>query len=83
MSFYTYILKFENGRFYTGITNNLKRRLEEHKTGKSISTKRFLPIVCYTFFVFESRKESRMLEVKIKNRGAKLYTFDKYWINVF
>lgn len=31
---YVYILRCKNGTFYTGITNNLKRRLKEHSSGK-------------------------------------------------
>ncbi len=31
---YVYILECKNRSFYTGITNNLERRLEEHKDGK-------------------------------------------------
>ena len=37
--FYLYILKFENGKLYTGVTNNLKRRLIEHKNGRTKWTK--------------------------------------------
>ena len=29
-----YILKCKNGSLYTGITNNLERRLEKHRQGK-------------------------------------------------
>ena len=32
-SFYVYILKCSDNTFYTGITNNLDRRLNEHATG--------------------------------------------------
>jgi putative endonuclease len=31
---YVYILECKNRSLYTGITNNLERRLEEHKNGK-------------------------------------------------
>ncbi|MDP3142900.1 MAG: GIY-YIG nuclease family protein [Candidatus Omnitrophota bacterium] len=31
---YVYILKCKNGDLYTGITNNLQRRLEEHISGR-------------------------------------------------
>lgn len=31
---FVYILKCKNGDLYTGITDNLERRFEEHKTGK-------------------------------------------------
>jgi len=35
--FYVYILKSEkDGKLYIGYTNDLKRRLEEHNSGKNI-----------------------------------------------
>ncbi|MFH1360473.1 MAG: GIY-YIG nuclease family protein [Candidatus Omnitrophota bacterium] len=33
-AWYLYILKCKNKSLYTGITNNLKRRLKAHKSGK-------------------------------------------------
>jgi len=30
-----YIIEAENGMLYTGITNNLEKRFENHKSGKS------------------------------------------------
>jgi putative endonuclease len=33
-TFYVYILASKTGTLYTGITNNLKRRVFEHKTGQ-------------------------------------------------
>jgi len=32
--YFVYILKCENGTLYTGITNDVARRFEEHKNGK-------------------------------------------------
>ncbi|MCQ9205277.1 MAG: GIY-YIG nuclease family protein [Omnitrophica bacterium] len=34
MSWYTYIIQCRDGTFYTGITNNLKRRICEHNSGE-------------------------------------------------
>ena len=34
MPWYLYILECENGSLYTGITNNLEKRFNAHKTGK-------------------------------------------------
>ena len=34
LMWYIYILKCNDGRFYTGITSNLKRRFKEHKRGR-------------------------------------------------
>ncbi len=42
--FYTYILKsLKQRKFYTGHTDNLQRRLNEHNDGKNIYSKRYAP----------------------------------------
>lgn len=44
MFFYVYVLEsLKDKERYIGYTNNLKRRLEEHKNGLSFSTKYRLP----------------------------------------
>lgn len=70
---YIYILKLSNQKYYTGITNNLDRRLREHMSGKSKSTKYHRPI--YLAFMTDSfnRKNARKIEVFIKNMGAKRF----------
>jgi hypothetical protein len=43
--YYVYVLLSEKDeRFYTGSTNDLKRRLDEHNAGKVESTKRRKPL---------------------------------------
>jgi len=37
--FYTYVLRNENGRLYTGFTYDLRKRLNEHNDKKSTYTK--------------------------------------------
>ena len=68
-----YILYLSDGTYYTGITNNLKRRLTEHRKGYSRSTRRKLPVLDYWFHVVVNRKMARRIEVIIKNTGAKKY----------
>ena len=41
MNYYVYILKCADGKYYTGITNNIERRFEEHQQGINKD--------CYTF----------------------------------
>ena len=42
--FYVYILSsIKDGKFYTGFTSNLEKRLEEHNSGKVLSTKPRMP----------------------------------------
>jgi len=43
--FYVYVLlSLKDGKFYIGYTEDLKRRLKEHNSGKNISTKSRLPL---------------------------------------
>ncbi len=43
--FYTYILMSQKDReFYTGVTDNLNRRFEQHNAGLVFSTKQRLPL---------------------------------------
>ncbi|NJB81690.1 GIY-YIG nuclease family protein [Wenyingzhuangia aestuarii] len=46
MFYYVYILKCSDDSFYTGITNNISRRLEEHQSAKCYNsyTSKRLPI---------------------------------------
>ena len=72
-TFYVYILILSNGTYYTGITNNLIRRLTEHNQGKSISTRKHLPVILKYTKKFNTRIEARKKEVFIKNTSAKRY----------
>ena len=43
--YYVYILQSESDKnFYTGYTNNIRERINEHNSGKVISTKNRLPM---------------------------------------
>jgi len=45
MKGYMYILLCSNGLYYTGSTNDLDRRLEQHKNGEGANfTKKYLPV---------------------------------------
>ena len=53
--YYVYILKLSNRDFYIGRTDNLKRRLNEHKTGQQRTTKNYLPCRLVTYIAFDSK----------------------------
>ncbi len=72
-TFWVYILRMSNGKYYTGITNDLDRRITEHKQGRSKSTRRYLPLEIQWIRIEKTRKEARALEVKIKSRGARRF----------
>jgi putative endonuclease len=45
MSYFVYIIECSNKALYTGITNDLKRRFEEHKTGRGARYTAYNPAV--------------------------------------
>ena len=64
-------------RFYTGITKQLEKRIEQHNQGSSKFTSRFLPVRLIHFEEFSSYIEARKKEKWIKNFGAKKYLIKK------
>lgn len=74
---YVYILKLSNGKHYTGMTKHLLRRLQEHTEGKSISTKHNLPVDLIYCTELKDSITARLLEKKIKSRGAERFLLDR------
>lgn len=74
--FYVYILntigKNNKRRFYTGYTNDLYRRLEEHKAGKGARfTKGKKKIELKYVETYVNRKEAMKRELEIKTYSRK------------
>jgi putative endonuclease len=65
--FYVYILQYSNGTFYTGITNNLERRISQHKNGFSTFTRYRLPVNLVYYETAINRSEARNREITIKD----------------
>ncbi len=71
MSYRAYILfSPSKERFYTGISDNLNRRLSQHNQGKTLSTKYGIPWILVWNSSPLTKKEALALEKKIKSRGA-------------
>lgn len=73
MCVWVYILEFRNGTYYTGITNNLERRTNEHRNGRSASTRYRGTFVIRWTKELKDRRTARVFEVLIKKTGAKRY----------
>ena len=70
--FYIYILKCSDGSFYTGHTEDLEKRLYEHREGKHAgytSTRRPVELIYYE--TFTTREEALIAERKIKTWGRR------------
>lgn len=65
--FYVYVLRsMKNGRFYTGSTDDVNRRLFEHNKGKSKSTKYLRPFELIYQERYDSRSEAYRREMYLK-----------------
>ena len=65
--FHVYILKLRDGSLYTGHTNDLQRRLEEHHHGKgSCYVKGRRPFTLIYTEAFETRPKAAKREAQIK-----------------
>jgi len=67
MKGYMYILKCSNGAYYTGSTNNLELRLEQHQKGEGAQfTRRNLPVEIVYFEEFNRIDEAFYREKQIQ-----------------
>nr|WP_299384766.1 GIY-YIG nuclease family protein [Allomuricauda sp.] len=67
MKWTVYILRCSDGKFYTGFTGNLSRRLLEHNNGKVKSTKQRLPFELTTYVVFTDKYQAIAFEKYLKS----------------
>ena len=72
---YTYILQSRQNpdRFYMGSTSDLKRRLNEHNSGKSIHTNKFLPWKIKNYIAFEDRNKAAEFEKFLKSGNGRIF----------
>ena len=64
---YTYIVKCSDETLYTGWTNNLKKRLEAHNSGKGAKyTKNRRPVELVYFEEYDTKQEPMKREYAIK-----------------
>jgi len=72
--FYTYVLKSKlDGRFYTGFTSDLDKRLKEHNSGKVHSTKRRIPFEMIYFEFCLNMDDATHREKYLKTTYGKQY----------
>lgn len=66
--YYFYTIENKNGDLYYGSTNDLRKRLREHNSGKSSSTKGHIWEVVY-YEAYRSETDAREREKQIKQHG--------------
>ena len=71
---YVYIVQCSNGGLYTGITNNLRRRIRQHngiRKGGAHYTKMHRPVFLQHIERYPTRKEARIREKEIQSWNHK------------
>ena len=72
--YYVYIIECVNGSLYTGITTDIDRRFEEHKSSKKGAkyTKAFKPMKLRAVWKTKTSVNAKSLALKLENRIKKL-----------
>jgi putative endonuclease len=72
--YYTYVLECQNAyTFYTGCTNNLRQRIEQHKKGEVHYTKSRLPVKLVYFEACLNKSDAFRREKYLKTGTGKRY----------
>ena len=78
MGFTVYILFSDScKKYYTGQSQDLRRRFEEHNSGETTSIKSCMPWRLIWSREVDSRGEAMVMESKIKKRGAGRFLKDQ------
>ena len=64
--YYVYILKLKDGSHYVGYSDNLKKRILEHKKGLVKTTKYHLPVSLVFYAAFLKKDRAVKLERYLK-----------------
>jgi len=68
-----YVLKDKNGKFYKGLTNDIKRRLKEHKAGGTITTQKMKDLKLIYKEDYNNFKEARKRELYFKSAAGRRF----------
>ena len=71
--FYIYILLLSNKQLYTGFTDDLKRRIGEHKLGRVKFTSQRLPVKLIHYEAYVLKKDAQRREKYLKTTEGKRF----------
>ena len=68
-----YVLQDESGKLYKGFTNNIKRRLAEHRRGKTITTRKMKSVALVYTEEYHDKIEARQRELYFKTAAGRKF----------
>ncbi|MCJ7740216.1 GIY-YIG nuclease family protein [Candidatus Microgenomates bacterium] len=76
--YYTYILKSSKSlTFYYGSTSDLKKRVQEHNSGVSKSTKPYIPWTLALYCGFPTKRQAEDFELYLKSGSGKAFAYKR------
>lgn len=76
---FVYVIRSSvDGRFYVGMTIHVERRVAEHNSGRTKSTKGYIPWVLFFSEEHLNREEARKREKYLKTGYGKQWIKEKY-----
>ncbi|PYJ75365.1 MAG: excinuclease ABC subunit C [Verrucomicrobia bacterium] len=74
--FYIYILQSERDedRFYTGLTDDLRKRIRSHNTGRVLYTAKWRPWRLKAYIAFSDRPRAAQFERYLKSASGRAFT---------
>jgi len=80
--YYVYLLKSKKTKWvYIGYTSNLRKRIEEHRARKNLTTKRYLPIELVYYEAYRSADDAVKREKTLKKYGNVIGLLKKRIVN--
>lgn len=77
--FYVYILQSQKDKsYYYGVTNNLKKRFEEHNQGDSRYTSNKTPFKIVWYCVFNDREKAYDFEKYLKSSSGHAFSRKRF-----
>ena len=68
---YVYVLRNQQRQLYIGSTNNLKRRIDEHNSGKTQTTRILGPFRLEAYVAIPDEARARILETYFKSGSGR------------
>ena len=65
-TYYVYLLRCADNSYYSSITRHLSRRMEEHRSGKRLSTRSRRPVELQQCLEFDSLSQAVRNELAIR-----------------
>jgi putative endonuclease len=64
---------------YVGLTSDLKHRLAEHNSGKSLHTSKYLPWKLISYVAFSDERKAELFERDLKSGSGHAFARKRLW----